>query len=84
MYDFKSGDAWTNATLSTYIPINNMLFSTQDRDNDGAAVNCALDYQGGWWYNACSEGILTAPWGTGLKWNALVDLRYIDFMIKVK
>ncbi|XP_042886373.1 techylectin-5A-like isoform X2 [Penaeus japonicus] len=33
--------------------INNMFFSTVDYDNDRTNNNCALNYQSGWWYNAC-------------------------------
>ncbi|XP_055959283.1 angiopoietin-related protein 6-like, partial [Patella vulgata] len=52
---------WTKAILSTplgdsMIGLNGSAFSTFDRDNDlDAGRNCAQEYQGGWWYNACAD-----------------------------
>ncbi|KAK6172049.1 hypothetical protein SNE40_018013 [Patella caerulea] len=52
---------WTKAIASTplgdsMIGLNGSAFSTFDRDNDlDAARNCAREYQGGWWYNACAD-----------------------------
>ncbi|XP_071781745.1 angiopoietin-related protein 3 [Centroberyx gerrardi] len=41
-------DAMTNST--------GMSFSTKDRDNDNHRdSNCARNYTGGWWFNACGE-----------------------------
>lgn len=55
-------------------------FSTWDSDNDNyEAVNCALNYKGAWWYNACHRSCLTGAYsangrttsyGTGLVWGA--------------
>jgi ficolin len=32
---------------------NGMRFTTTDYDNDASGINCAVEYQGGWWYNDC-------------------------------
>ncbi|KAM3842795.1 angiopoietin-related protein 3-like [Diretmus argenteus] len=41
-------DALTNHT--------GMMFSTKDRDNDNHQdSNCAFNYTGGWWFNACGD-----------------------------
>ena len=32
---------------------NGTGFSTRDRDHDSVDENCALNFNGGWWYNEC-------------------------------
>lgn len=39
-----------------------MQFSTFDVDNDKRYSNCAADFLGGWWFNACHTAYLTGPW----------------------
>lgn len=58
--------------------INNMMFSTKDKDNDKHSISCAIKYQSGWWLNACSAANLNgaylevndvvSPAGFGINW----------------
>ena len=48
----------TDPIIGSY-SVNNMQFTTRDRDNDKWSWNCAADNvggnAGGWWYNSCSH-----------------------------
>uniref|UniRef100_A0A8W8P6N4 Fibrinogen C-terminal domain-containing protein n=1 Tax=Magallana gigas TaxID=29159 RepID=A0A8W8P6N4_MAGGI len=48
-----SGDV-DDCFTGTAMPINNMMFTTQDRDNDMFAENCAELSASGWWHNNCN------------------------------
>ena len=43
-----------------------MRFSTFDRDNDNAGSNCASDYKGAWWHDACFDSNLN-NWHPSIK-----------------
>ncbi|XP_061174803.1 angiopoietin-related protein 7-like [Saccostrea echinata] len=44
--------------------INNMMFSTPERDNDGIYIHCAKNHKGGWWFNGCHDAYLNGPYGS--------------------
>ena len=50
-----SGDVGDSMTSSGFGYVNGMKFSTKDRDNDVhlGIFNCAVTYNGAWWYNSC-------------------------------
>lgn len=44
-FDGNAGDSFSN--------LNEMKFTTKDRDNDVWHNNCAESFKGGWWYSNC-------------------------------
>ena len=38
--------------------INNMMFTTQDKDHDTWYDNCAVKFRGAWWYADCHSSNL--------------------------
>ena len=57
-YSGKAGDSITGSAN-----LNNMAFSTKDRDNDRwSSGNCAVSYTGAWWYNWCQHSNLNGKY----------------------
>ncbi|XP_059514471.1 ficolin-2-like [Myotis daubentonii] len=63
---------------------NGTLFSTKDRDNDGASSNCAEIYQGAWWFYSCYWSHLNGRYiggphasnAHGINWNSGKGKKY--------
>lgn len=47
-------------------------FSTYDVDNDASSANCALMFQGAWWYVACYASNLNGVFSTGCHSSGIV------------
>ncbi|XP_063425083.1 protein scabrous-like [Mytilus trossulus] len=67
--------------------INEMGFSTYDRDNDGSSSHCAMFYTAGWWYKHCHYGNLNGRYRLGMVWynfyeGKWIQLKYASMKIK--
>ncbi|XP_034490383.1 ficolin-1-like [Drosophila innubila] len=59
-----------------------MKFTTKDEDNDNKKDgNCAVDFTGAWWYNACHNSNLAGKYndnsyGKGVNWSTFKEFHY--------
>ncbi|XP_071122913.1 microfibril-associated glycoprotein 4-like isoform X2 [Mytilus edulis] len=80
-YSGSAGDAFNhNAAIQ-----NGQKFTTKDQDNDNFySGNCAVQFEGGWWFNACHNAFLNGDSGNnGRKWYPWADkVTYSVMMIR--
>ncbi|KAK6179936.1 hypothetical protein SNE40_012183 [Patella caerulea] len=55
---------------------DNMVFSTEDVDNDLHTRNCAAENKGGWWFNSCYSCHLNGIYHTA--WYPQAQSKYAD------
>ena len=65
-------------SMIRYHNLNGMPFSTHDRDNDRSSRNCAVSYQGAWWYNNCHYSNLNGLYLSGQSNNNGVTWRHFN------
>uniref|UniRef100_A0A1X7UZM8 Fibrinogen C-terminal domain-containing protein n=2 Tax=Amphimedon queenslandica TaxID=400682 RepID=A0A1X7UZM8_AMPQE len=73
-YSGTAGDGLITDPNNGYIH-NGMKFSTRDNDNDNGE-NCAINWNGAWWFNDCFQSHLNGPYytnptGNGV-WNGII------------
>ncbi|XP_067132352.1 techylectin-5A-like [Centruroides vittatus] len=74
-----SGDSGDSLTVA-----NGVEFTTQDKDNDESASNCAVVYKGAWWYRECHSSNLNGlnlngpheSYADGIEWHSWKEHRY--------
>ena len=71
--------------------LNNMAFTTKDRDNDRNGFNCAVRWTGAWWYKSCHNSNLNGKYlgekhdSRGLKWNRFrgsLSLKFTEMKLR--
>ena len=86
-----SGTAGDSLGLGDY-DLNNMAFTTKDRDKDrDSQSNCAVLYTGAWWYKSCHNSNLNGNYvgqkydGRGLKWHRFrgdLSLKFTEMKLR--
>ena len=79
-YSGNAGDSMTSSSHS----LNGMKFTTKDQDNDSYSNNCAVQFQGAWWYFRCHYSNLNGlylsgahtTFADGVNWKAWKGYNY--------
>ncbi|KAL3885211.1 hypothetical protein ACJMK2_025299 [Sinanodonta woodiana] len=86
-------DGYSGTAGDSFTYHSGMKFTTKDKDNDLNSLNCANEFKGGWWYNACHYSNLNGIYGStkngeGINWYAYADhftsMIYADMKIRRK
>ena len=88
-----SGTAGDSLGTGSGHVLNNMAFSTKDRDNDISSGNCAVDWTGAWWYRSCQYSNLNGKYlgakrvnvYNGVRWRKFhngVSLKYAEMKLR--
>ena len=75
-YSGTAGDSFSIA--------NRMGFTTKDKDNDTAVINCAIMHHGAWWYGRCHSSNLNGKYmkgkhdsyANGVNWRTFRGYQY--------
>ena len=78
--------------MNSFSSHNGRMFTTRDHDHDMHGGNCAILYQGAWWYDRCHRSNLndvyssTGPgnYGHGLIWSSWKGFHYSLKFIEMK
>lgn len=57
---------------------NGMAFSAKDRDMDISSIDCAANYNGGWWFSHCQHANLNGRYSLGLTWFRSTDKEWMS------